>query len=167
MMLWCRPLRGSVAGQALPRIRLRFVPQTWHLALAMRRPFVSTPLPVASRFSLHFTQSKSPVYVSPVSTDSAICLCLLFRSNRCVRHRTRVTLDQPEHNPVHWTDISVLKFGSSTLRHPPRRPTRTCQTSGMTPSDLAREVAGCPRTPGLARPRAQLDAPESCIFPDS
>src|ERR1035437_8355313 len=96
-MLRCRPLRGSVAGQALPRIRLRFVPHTGHLPLAIRRPFVSTTLPVASRFSLHFTQQKSPVYVSPVSTHSASCPCLLSRSNRDVRHRTRVTLDQPEH----------------------------------------------------------------------
>jgi len=54
------------------------------------------------------------VYVSPVSTDSAICLCLLFRSNRCVRYRTRVTLDQAEHNPAHWTLFLVLNLGSST-----------------------------------------------------
>src|SRR5471030_1893116 len=55
VMLECRPAR--VGGcQALPRMRLRFVPHTGHFPLAMRRPLVSTTLPVASRFSLHFTQ---------------------------------------------------------------------------------------------------------------
>jgi len=55
------------------------------------------------------------VYVSPVSTDSAICQRLLFRSSRCVRHRTRVTLDRAEHNLLHWTVFLVLNFGEATL----------------------------------------------------
>ena len=45
-----------VWAQALPRMRLRLVPQTGQVPLAMRRPFVSTTRPSASRFALHFTQ---------------------------------------------------------------------------------------------------------------
>src|SRR5699024_1023285 len=44
-------------GQALPRMRFRLVPHTGHLAFAIRVPFSFTlTSPVASRFSLHFTQ---------------------------------------------------------------------------------------------------------------
>lgn len=43
--------------QALPRIRFRLVPHTGHFAFAIRVPFaLTTTLPSASRFSLHFTQ---------------------------------------------------------------------------------------------------------------
>ena len=50
-------LVGQVCDQALPRMRLRFVPQTGHWPLAMRRPLSdTTTLPSASRLALHFTQ---------------------------------------------------------------------------------------------------------------
>jgi len=32
-----------------------------------------------------------------------------------VRHRTRFTLDQAEHNVVHWAAFLVLRFGASIL----------------------------------------------------
>ena len=48
---------GRAGAQALPRMRFRFVPQTGHLAFAIRVPFSLTcTSPEASRFSLHFTQ---------------------------------------------------------------------------------------------------------------
>lgn len=47
----------AVDSQALPRMRLRLVPHTGHLALAIRVPLSFTwTSPVASRLVLHFTQ---------------------------------------------------------------------------------------------------------------
>jgi hypothetical protein len=44
-------------AKALPRMRLRFVPQTGHTPFAMRVPLSLTlTSPSASRFSLHLTQ---------------------------------------------------------------------------------------------------------------
>ena len=51
------PTGPAGRAQAFPRIRLRFVPQTGHLAFAIRVPLSLTcTSPEASRFSLHFTQ---------------------------------------------------------------------------------------------------------------
>src|SRR5262245_7302022 len=53
------PFVGLSGGgrQALPRMRLSFVPQTGHVPCAIRRPdSLTRTSPVKSRFSLHFTQ---------------------------------------------------------------------------------------------------------------
>jgi MerR family transcriptional regulator/heat shock protein HspR len=51
------PFSRAWGGQALPRIRFIFVPQTGHRPWAIRRPESLTLIsPSKSRFSLHFTQ---------------------------------------------------------------------------------------------------------------
>lgn len=48
---------SSSLSYARPRMRFKLVPHSGHLPLAMRVPLsLTTTLPVAVRFALHFTQ---------------------------------------------------------------------------------------------------------------